>query len=108
MSSLSFYGSLIGLSLMNGDVSTRRVFLEVLVYLLYVICSLSENFLSFVNVYYPLDSYNMVIDIYRNLPYNTVTHFLAFPDTYKICGGLMFIYGAFNFLNISIKKNPTS
>ena len=99
--SLSFYVSLFGLSLMNGDITSRRVFLEVLVYLLYKVCWVSESVVYIVNSYIPLENYYMFANIYQDAPYITINHFLSYPDTYKFCGLLMFIYGLHHFINTS-------
>jgi len=83
---------------MNGDVSSRHVFLEVLVYLMQKVCWVSEEVVSLVNYYMPIDNYNTFLNIYRSAPYGTIIHFNLYPDTYKICGLLLFAYGFYKFV----------
>ena len=105
MAALYFYGSLFGLSLMNGDTNSRQVFLAVVLYLVKVISKMCEIIMTCVNSINKFDSYEDVIYIYRSAAYNTLSNFITFPELYKICGFLIFVYGSYKFLVYGRQKN---
>jgi len=91
--------TLFGYFLIIGDFSCRRVFLEALVFALYLHCNIAAALLSFTHNYFDPELYATVLNMYRQAPFKTVEHFMVYPEAFIFCGWLMFVYGASSVLH---------